>query len=56
MNCVFRDVLRDGTFGDVRRAPYVDEADAPLSDEPTYETRLAAEQVGRLVAGQEPFR
>jgi hypothetical protein len=52
---MFRDVLRDGTIRNVRRAPYVDEADAPLSDEPTYETRLAAEHIGRLVAGQKPF-
>jgi hypothetical protein len=52
---MFLDVLRDGTFRNVRCPPYVDEADASLSDEPTYETRLATEHVSRLVARQKPF-
>jgi len=55
VNGVFRDVIRDGAFGDVRCAADVDETDAPLSDEPTHETRLGAENLGRLVAGQESF-
>src|SRR6202000_3104705 len=53
---VFRDVLSNGAFRDVRRAAHVDKADAPLSDKPTYEARCCAERIDCLVAAKQPLQ
>src|SRR6266516_1017291 len=56
VNGVLRDVIHDGAFGDMRCAADVDEADAPLSDEPTNEPGRRAKRFGCLVTGEKPLK
>jgi hypothetical protein len=55
MNCVFLDVFHDGTFGDMRSATYVNEPDAPLSDQAADKPGRCPERNSGFIAGEQRF-